>query len=224
METQSERNKAWRLAHPEEWKLQKREQNRLYRERHPEKIKEMARRYRKKHPDKVRWYNKKYIETHKEQVAANLKKYLQAHPEKRLAAQRRYVNKHRAKICKYNNEYQSRYFTKDVEWNFLARCRTRRMQAKKKYPHFTEHKHDIKRNTFHELMARQWWLCAISGISLILTDKNTGKEHLIYEVDHIIPVSEVWSYHWKDNLQLVSPYFNKIKYQIYVKKGLAMTE
>jgi CRISPR/Cas system Type II protein with McrA/HNH and RuvC-like nuclease domain len=126
-------------------------------------------------------------------------------------AQKKYYLENKDKVQWIINKYNREYFSTTIEWNFLNRCIARRKSAKKKYSHFTEHKHDIDKYTFWELLEKQNGICPLTGVSLILTDRNTGKDYFIYEIDHIIPCNQPGSYHGKDNIQLVFPYSNAIK-------------
>lgn len=121
---------------------------------------------------------------------------------------REYAKNNRDKI----NENYSKYHQSTIEWNFLERCKSRRKQAKKKYNlSDSVHMHDLNKNSFWELYDKQEWKCAITGISLILVDPNTNEPYLLYEVDHIYPISKWWL-HSITNLQLTYPPANWSKW------------
>lgn len=173
---------------------------------------EYATKWRKENKDKIYAAQKRWRQKNPDKYYANIQKYRARHPEKIKEIQNKYNKEHKEQIQISNNERRNKYFSTTIEWNFLNRCIARRKSAKKKYTHFTEHKHDIDKYTFRELLEKQNGICPLTGVSLILRDTINQKDYFIYEIDHIIPCNQPGSYHGKDNLQLVFPYVNSIKW------------
>lgn len=147
----------------------------------------------KANPDKVKMYVKKWTDNNRDKLNQYAKEYAANNREKL-------------------NENYARYYQWTIEWNFLERCKSRWKQAKKKYNLSDDiHYHDIKKESFWILFDKQWWRCAITGISLILIDPFTNEPYLLYEIDHINPISKWWI-HSITNLQLTYPPANSYKW------------
>ena len=84
-----------------------------------------------------------------------------------------------------------------IEWNFIKRCRKRFLAIKDCYNVINDR--TIKKRSFWELREKQWGKCALSWYPL-----KDERGNIVYEIDHIIPLSKWWQ-HSVTNIRLLNP-------------------
>lgn len=86
---------------------------------------------------------------------------------------------------------------RSIEWNFIKRCRKRYLATKDKFN--VPNDRTIKKRSFWELREKQWGKCALSWYPL-----KDERGNIVYEIDHIIPLSKWWI-HSITNIRLLNP-------------------
>lgn len=163
--------------------------------------------YREKHEEKIKKYRKKYYEDNKKEILEKCKEYREEHKEKIKKYQKEYSEKHKEekremdRRYRENNDEKIKTKRKEYYENNKEKIKEKVKKYNKENPHIKINSH-VKRREKEENQGKgftkeQWlemmeffdWKCAYSGEKL---DKNTRT------IDHIVPLDkggkhEIWN-------------------------------
>lgn len=182
------------------------QQNKKYRQKNKDKIREYSKNYRVENKDKRREYNKQYNKEnkdkireyqnqYKEEIKEYQKQWRRENKEYQKQYQKQYRKQNKDKINELNKNYYKQRRLTDIEFKLHCYLRNRINQA--------IHTYNFKKeDTSIEELG-----CSIKEYVLYLESQFTGKMSwdnygIYWEVDHIHPISKGGSFHYTNTQPL----------------------